>query len=26
VIAALDGRPAPAHPTDVLRLVVRESA
>ncbi|QXG75432.1 LacI family transcriptional regulator [Modestobacter sp. L9-4] len=26
VIAALDGRPAPAHPTDVLQLVVRESA
>jgi DNA-binding LacI/PurR family transcriptional regulator len=25
VIAALDGRPAPAHPTDVLQLVVRES-
>jgi len=26
VIAALDGHPAPAHPADVLRLVVRESA
>lgn len=26
VIAALDGAPPPAHPADVLRLVVRESA
>ncbi|MCZ2828631.1 LacI family DNA-binding transcriptional regulator [Modestobacter sp. VKM Ac-2986] len=26
VTAALDGRPPPAHPDDVLRLVVRESA
>jgi len=26
VIAALEGRPAPAHPADVLQLVVRESA
>ncbi|MFQ1000720.1 LacI family DNA-binding transcriptional regulator [Modestobacter sp. SSW1-42] len=26
VIAALDGDPAPAHPADVLRLVVRDSA